>query len=224
MQSLVLARKTGGTVAVDLCAACQALWFDAFESLQLTPGAVIALFRAIHAARPETRRALPATLPCPRCNEPLALTHDQTNTAHFSYYRCPSRHGRFTPFLQFLQEKSFVRVLAPAEVARLLAHVQVIHCSSCGAPVDLATDPACPYCHAPIVALDPAAVDAALARYRAAEERRTTIDPVALVDALLQARSVHGEERPGWTGRGAAGAIDLIALGFDALHTLLARA
>ena len=225
MQSLVLDRKTGGTVTIDLCSPCQALWLDAFESVQLTPGAVVALFGAIHAARPDTRRPLPASLPCPRCNERLVLTHDQTTTAHFTYYRCPYRHGRLTPFVQFLREKSFVRVLPPAELEELKAHVRVIHCSSCGAPVDLEADTACPFCRAPIVALDPHAVETALARYRAAEDQRTRIDPVALVDGLLQARSVHDDERPGGSGTGAASAVvDLVGLGLDALHALLARA
>ncbi len=220
MQPLVLDRKPLGTLAIDLCGACQALWFDAFESVQLTPGAVIALFAAIHDSRTAARGPLGGRLPCPRCREPLALTQDQTNAGRFSYYRCLHRHGRFTPFFQFLREKAFIRTLPDAELARLKAHVRVIHCSACGAPVDLERHTTCTYCHAPIAVLDPDAVSHALASYRAAETRRTTVDAVALVDGLLQAQGTHrgGGERQGVD---SAGGVDLVALGLDVLHDLL---
>ncbi len=50
MQPLRLTRKLEGELTVDLCADCQALWFDAFESGQLTPGATLELFEAIRKA------------------------------------------------------------------------------------------------------------------------------------------------------------------------------
>ena len=57
MRREAFARKPVGTLDLDLCFGCRAIWFDAHESTQLTPGAVIALFRMIHeqgapAARP----------------------------------------------------------------------------------------------------------------------------------------------------------------------------
>lgn len=215
MQALVLERKPLGTVTVDLCGDCQALWFDAFESLQLTPGAVIALFEAIHATQPRARQAAPARLRCPRCTDPLVLTYDQTNAARFTYHRCPHGHGRFTPFFQFLREKSFVRPLPDAELARLKAHVRVVHCSSCGAPVDLERNTVCSYCHAPIAVLDPDAVSKALETYRASEIRRQTIDPVALVDGILAAQRADTESP---TRR-----VDLVALGLTVVHDILSR-
>ena len=144
MQPLRLTRKLEGELTVDLCADCQALWFDAFESGQLTPGATLELFAAIRKARPAARRALPARLPCPRCTLPLSLTHDLQHTTRFLYYRCESGHGRFTPFVQFLREKDFIRPLTPAERTRLLASIRKVSCSSCGAPVDLEKESACP--------------------------------------------------------------------------------
>ncbi|HZQ63003.1 MAG TPA: hypothetical protein VFC24_16730 [Casimicrobiaceae bacterium] len=216
MQSMSLERKPLGKLAVDLCAPCQALWFDAFESVQLTPGSVVKLFATINDLRPAQRHPLPARLPCPRCSAPLELTQDQTSAAHFSYHRCPFRHGRFTPFFQFLREKSFIRTLSPADLERLKAHIQVIHCSSCGAPVDLERQTTCTYCHAPISVLDPDAVQQALAQYSAQETARRTIDPVALVDGVLQAQSASGAAR-----RTPATVIDLVALGLDVIHDLV---
>ncbi len=220
MQPHVLARKPLGEETVDICAGCQALWFDAFESVQLTPGATLALFEAIGGAAPPTHDALPERLPCPRCRDPLALTHDLQRTTRFSYYRCPHGHGRFTPFFQFLREKDFIRPLAPDELARLKAAVRVIRCSSCGAPVDLERATACPYCRAPIAILDPDAVAATARSLAAAETKRTTIDFDTLVDGLLDApRGTHGTlpldaDLPG---------VDLVDLGLAALSRLLAR-
>ena len=218
MRALALPRKPLGTVTVDLCGTCQAIWFDAFESVQLTPGAVIALFAAIREARPALGRPLPQHASCPRCGNALALTHDQTNAAHFSYFRCPRGHGRFTPFFQFLREKSFIRSMPAEDIARLKASVRVIHCSSCGAPVDLERDAACSYCHAPISVLDPDAVQEALATYGAQEQARRRIDPVALVDGLMRAQSARLQ---GVSPAPADSPVDLVTMGLDVIHDML---
>ena len=128
MAPLDLDRKASGKLTVDLCGACQAIWFDSFESAQLTPGATLDLFRTIHTAQPEVPHALSAQLPCPRCETLLALTHDLQHTTRLTYYRCRYGHGRFTPFFQFLREKNFVRPLDPAELERLKASVRTIRC------------------------------------------------------------------------------------------------
>ena len=38
-----------GEVTFDLCFPCQGIWFDEFESVQLTPGGIIELFKLINA-------------------------------------------------------------------------------------------------------------------------------------------------------------------------------
>ncbi len=226
MQSQVLARKPLGEVTVDVCAACQALWFDAFESVQLTPGATLALFDLIRTAGPGAHRAGPARLPCPRCTQPLQLTHDLQHTTRFFYYRCQYGHGRFTPFLQFLREKDFIRAPSPAELARLKAMIRIIRCSSCGAPVDLTRDAACPYCRAPIAILDPDAVAAEVRELENAETKRTAIDVDTLVDGMLEAHrrtGVPDRAEPYREPPGEGAAVDLVALGLAALANLLAR-
>ena len=47
MEQHMLAGHLGRTIEVDLCEPCQSLWFDGKENLQLTPGATLAIFRAI---------------------------------------------------------------------------------------------------------------------------------------------------------------------------------
>ena len=164
-----LERRPLGEASIDLCSPCRALWFDGYESLQLTPGATLALLKTIHDAERENALPLAARLACPRCSSALALTRDLARTTRFSYYRCPRGHGRFTPFMQFLLEKSFVRPLPPAEIERLRRAVGTVRCNGCGAAIDLADDAACPYCRAPIAVLDPDALARTVEALSAAE-------------------------------------------------------
>jgi hypothetical protein len=64
-----------------------------------------------------------------------------------------------------------VRVLAPAEMARVRAEVKQLRCSGCGAMIDLARDNACSYCGAPIAILDANAVETALRDWAAQAEQ-----------------------------------------------------
>jgi len=225
MRPQQLASKIAGELTIDLCADCQAIWLDAFESTQLAPGATLALFEAIRTAQPAIRRPLPATLPCPRCTLPLTLTHDLQRTTHFSYYRCTSGHGRFTPFAQFLREKDFVRSPTAAELARLKATIRQISCSSCGAPIDLERDTACPYCRAPIAILDPDAVAATVGALQDAEAKRKSVDVGALVEAMLDAQQ-QTRGSSSWsvlTQQGSSATIDLVRLGLDTLANYMTR-
>ena len=60
MRALVLGRKPHGESVVDLCDGCHALWLDTHESVQLTPGAIVALFREVSARRRAGASRLPA--------------------------------------------------------------------------------------------------------------------------------------------------------------------
>ena len=225
MQPQRLQRKPLGEETVDVCVACQAIWFDAFESVQLTPGATLVLFDTIRKAPPAAGRALPWRLPCPRCTAPLAVTHDLQRTTRFTYYRCDYGHGRFTPFVQFLREKDFIRPLSPAELARLKESIRVVQCSSCGAPVDLEKDTACPYCRAPIAILDPDAVNATVRNLESAETRRTTVDVDALVDSMMVAHrhSPGDPSEPLDVDPSDGLGVDLVRLGLVVVGALLSR-
>jgi DNA-directed RNA polymerase subunit RPC12/RpoP len=218
-----LERKPTGVTTIDVCAGCRALWFDGYESLQLTPGATLALLKAIRDAEGEPKHAQPAGLACPRCSGALALTRDLQRSTRFSYFRCERGHGRYTPFAQFLLEKSFVRPLPPAEIERLRRTVGTVRCSGCGAAIDLAADTACRYCRAPVAVLDPDALSRTVDALTAAEARRHEIDPAALAEGLLAAerlnRTLADDTRPAQAADAILAAIEMGATALDILFS-----
>ena len=140
-------------VDVDLCASCQALWFDHLESLQLSPGAVLKLFGII-AEHQAADRPFPRPLRCPRCGLPLLLTHDLQRQTTFEYWRCDREHGRFITFLQFLREKNFITAPSSDELKALRDGMGTINCTSCGAPIDLGRGAVCSHCGSVLSMID----------------------------------------------------------------------
>ena len=189
-------RKIRGTVELDLCFACQGLWFDDYESLQLAPAGVIALFRNLHEHRDDLRQALAARLHCPRCKEAMLQAQDRVKSGLFNYWRCPQQHGRFITFGQFMIEKGFVRQLSGLEIRQLAAQIGTVNCTGCGAPVDIRHDSACGHCRAPIAILDPAAVEHALNNFgRAAARELAPPDPNLVAETLMYAERERGRRK-----------------------------
>src|SRR6185436_13361959 len=94
MNAEVLDTRLQTPAAVDFCLPCQAFWFDAHESLQLSPGAVLKLFRLIGEQALAARVPMSGRPTCPQCGIHLLLTHDQQRRTRFQYERCPRGHGR----------------------------------------------------------------------------------------------------------------------------------
>jgi Zn-finger nucleic acid-binding protein len=175
---------SGGSVELDICFACQGIWFEPQENLKLTPAALIALFRLLHEHRDAPRQALPQSLHCPHCSRSLAQGFDVVRSGRYITYRCPKRDGRFSTFSSFMIEKGFVRLLTRPEIDDIARRVAVIHCTACGAPVDLRKDDACPHCRSALSLLDPQAVEQALQGYaRAASGAGPKVPELA--DALV---------------------------------------
>jgi Zn-finger nucleic acid-binding protein len=185
MTRLVVPQRNIGTLTLDLCFPCQGIWFDHFESEQISPRGIIDLFKLIHEHRDDPRRQHSGILHCPRCKDPLMAVLDIVRSGRFTYHRCLQNHGRFTAFAQFMIEKGFVRQLAPAETKALAARIGTVHCTGCGAPVDIRTEDACSHCGSPISILDPDAVEKALADFQKKEPCLSCRDPEALADAVL---------------------------------------
>ena len=220
-------RLQHGEVILDLCFTCQSIWFDEYESAQITPGGILELFKLIHEQRDAQRIPLRDPLKCPRCSEKLLHGLDVAkHGGKFNYHRCLQKHGRFTTFAQFMIEKGFVRQLNPAEIDELSATVGIIRCMGCGAPVDIRKDHACGHCRAPIAILDPSAVGQALTRYQQAEVKRTTRDVEMLGDAIVmrereKSRLKRSKQEP--ENAGIIDAIDLVAAGAELVWNLIKR-
>jgi Zn-finger nucleic acid-binding protein len=175
MTTMTLERRMGGEVTIDVCKSCQAFWFDKYEDLQLSPGSTLQLMKSIGEQTQVRKAAEPQTLRCPRCRDDLAFTHDLQGNTRFTYWRC-EEHGRFIDFLNFLREKDFIRVLSHEEVMKLREEVQIVNCSNCGAPIDLAKASTCSHCGSPISILDMKRPQELLQQLRNASEPKK-IDP-----------------------------------------------
>ena len=125
MTALTLDGHLGTTVDLDLCATCQVIWFDRLESLRLSPGATLSLFRTIGERKQLSPPPLADPLKCPRCDLRLLLTNDRQRNTPFRYRRCARDHGRLITFFDFLREKDFVRPLSARQLAELRANVQI---------------------------------------------------------------------------------------------------
>ena len=95
-------------------------------------------------------------------------------------------------------EKGFVRHLTPAEIHELTRKLRVIHCSSCGAPVDLRRHHACPYCSSAFSLLDPEAMTKALQRFEGERMKRQIAGDTA---TLALVSSVPADGEPGGNAR-----------------------
>lgn len=177
----------GRSVDLDLCLACHLFWFDQRESLQLTPGATLQLFRVISEQTTKERQPVATVAKCPRCSSQLLVTHDRQRNVDFQYRRCPHGHGRLTTFFDFLREKHFVRPVSPEQLAELRRNVQSVNCSNCGAPIDLAQHSACGHCGSPLSMLDLKAAGALICQLQQADTSGRPIDPT-LPLRLEQAR------------------------------------
>ncbi|WP_461466157.1 TFIIB-type zinc ribbon-containing protein [Melaminivora sp.] len=227
MHQQTLAATGGGSITLDMCFACQGLWFDPQENTRLAPSAVLGLFELLHRRRHEQHRPLAQRLACPRCRQTLEHGYDLAQGGRYVAHRCPQRHGRFATFGAFMVEKGFVRHLTSLEIEALAARVGTIACTACGASVDIRRDHACPWCRSALSLLDPQAVDKALARFdQAAQRSERGIAPEALADALIsverqRAREQRQRQRERLEGGGEQ--FDLLSAGIELVWSWFRR-
>jgi len=167
-----------GKIEIDVCLDCNAIWFDQYESSQLSPDATVALFELIHERGGTATSAAPRfgqALRCVTCGERMRAVQDRVRNSRFAYQACPKGHGRLTTFYNFLLEKQFVRELTKIERAKLAATVHQVRCSGCGAAVDLGKVEACAYCRAPISVFDRESAQKAIDRYLQERQKQKTV-------------------------------------------------
>lgn len=228
MQVHALPGHHGHTIELDLCFTCHGMWIDPQETLKLLPAAVADLFRLLHDNRDAPRQPLASSLDCGRCGGTLTQGFDVVRSGRYITYRCARGHGRFSTFSSFMIEKGFVRQLTPAEITDMAQRVGVIHCSACGAPVDLRKDHACPHCRSAFSLLDPKAVEQALQGYTNASKGAAIDKQPDLADALVMLerdRQRALRERQAQRGTlftaSADTGPDLLSLGIDIVFGML---
>src|SRR5436190_2127096 len=113
------ARLAPKPIEVDACKTCRLLWFDQWESTNLSPRGVLGLFQYIGAATGLPSQPIKSQFNCIRCKTRLIPTRDVQRTTPFTYWRCDRGHGKLITFHQFLREKNFIRTPSPPELARL---------------------------------------------------------------------------------------------------------
>ncbi|MBC7618149.1 MAG: zf-TFIIB domain-containing protein [Candidatus Saccharibacteria bacterium] len=224
----VLSGVNGGTVELDLCFACQGMWFDPSENLKLAPAAVAELFKLLHEHRDAPRLPMASKLGCPRCKLGLTQGFDVVRTGRYITYRCANGHGRFSPFSSFMIEKGFVRPLTRPEIDDIARAVGIIHCTSCGAPVDLRKDHACPHCRSAFSLLDPQAVEKALQGYAKSSATTRAQSAPDLADALIamerereRSRRANQAQTGRLLTRDADDGLDLLAVGIALVWKML---
>ena len=222
MTALPLTGHYGRPIAIDLCGACNSVWFDEHEDLALAPRAVVQLFEAMGTAASAARTPLQARKPCPRCATGLLRTRDRLGDTPFEYFRCTRGHGRLMAFAAFLRARHFVRDLTADEVRTLSVEARVVKCVNCGASTDISAHSACEYCRAPIAVLDAGQLTTTLAELTAAEAKRAAIDPtwpLRAEQARRQTEAAFAELR---SGAAATPDLDLVESGIK-LFARIAR-
>jgi endogenous inhibitor of DNA gyrase (YacG/DUF329 family) len=223
MTDWTLDGRLGAQVTVDVCPPCQAFWFDQFKDLQLSPGSTLKLMKYIGEHSTSPKPVMSQVLRCPRCTGKLTLAHDMAKTMRFTYWQCGSQHGHFIPFFEFLKEKNFIRQLTPKEIQQLRQTVQTVNCSSCGAPIDLQSGTACPFCHAPISMLDLKQQQQMLAQLKEAAEPQPVDPTLPLKIALAKAETtaLFQEHDVQWWDDARSG--DLVQAGLNAVGRWLGK-
>jgi endogenous inhibitor of DNA gyrase (YacG/DUF329 family) len=225
MTAMTLDARLRGQITIDLCAACQAFWFDHFDSLQLSAGSTLKLMKFIGEHTTPGKPSLPDVLHCPRCATTLHLAHNMQRNMPFTYWRCGNEDGHFIGFFEFLKEKNFIHPLSPEQIRDLRKNVQSVNCSNCGASINLETSSVCPYCHSPISMLDMKQPQQMLEQLKKATEPKP-LDPalpMKLASAKLELETslVDHNRSPEWWSDAAS--YGLVQAGLNAVAKWLSE-
>jgi hypothetical protein len=223
MAEMTLDSRVGVSFTAEVCAACQAFWFDQGKDFQLSPRSTLQLMKYIGEHSSAAKPALRQDMMCPRCGTTLTLAHDMARNVRFNYWDCANQHGHFISFFDFLKEKNFIHPLSPPEIQKLRESIQAVNCSNCGASIDLQTNTACPYCHSPISILDLKQQQQMLAQLKEAAEPKP-VDPtlpLKLALAKQQTEALFRGHDDEWWEDARSG--DLVQAGLNAVARWLTR-
>ncbi|WP_343638736.1 zf-TFIIB domain-containing protein [Roseateles sp.] len=217
MRHVVLAGHLApATVDIDHCGPCGLVWFDARESVHLSPLAWVQLLRDLNRLRRPDRPHQPDRA-CPVCAQALKEVHNQTRYGRFPALECGGCGGHLHSQAGMLAERGLLRPLLPAERGALQAERRELLCLSCGAPADGKSE-CCAWCKSPLLMAD-------MPRLASALRKRAASEPLLMP---------NGGKPVGWSCRGCGAPMDptretrcstcqhaVVAPSFDELDGLL---
>ncbi|MBV8604132.1 MAG: hypothetical protein JO224_05545 [Pelomonas sp.] len=173
MDGFALEGHYGQPVPTDLCGHCNLLWFDAFESVNLSGLGWVQLLRRMQIATATPTEPLRPALDCPRCASALKLVHNQSRAGRFGELECPRCRGNLASFALLLARCGLVRPLSKRDLDTLALEGREASCLNCGAGLARercatpdASEARCPWCTSPLLAIDmPRFVDVLLRRH-----------------------------------------------------------
>ena len=197
MQRLALAGHYGRSVELDLCDACDLVWFDSTETAQLSGPALLELIGAMAKSHALPHEPFRAGATCPRCRGGLEAVHNRSRWGESSQLQCLKRCGAYQSFAQFLEEKGLLRPMSRIDRAKLLRDRGRIECVNCGAALGI-DDERCSFCHSVPSLLDIARLARALDPDEAIErqavhatpERRSALQCAACGAALPRGETI----------------------------------
>jgi len=222
---MTLDTRVGTPLSIDACGNCQAMWFDKYEDLQMSPASTLKLMKFIGEHSAQSVPPMSISIRCPRCAAVLLMTHDMAHDNRFSYWRCPNEHGRYIGFVDFLREKNFIRPITPEQLQELKQTVQTVNCSNCGAAIDLATSSTCQHCGSPISMLDMKQPEQLLKELQQAAIPHPA-NPTLAFDLELakrQTQLLFDQSDPAFLKRTTGPSASLVHAGLDALTRWLIK-
>jgi len=129
MAELAPESRLGIVIAGEVCAPCQAFWFDQSKDFQLSSRSTLILMKYIGEHTSSSKAVFQQNLMCPRCGTALKLTPDIARSVRFTYWDCVNQHGHFIGIPRLPQGKEFhsstLTERGPA-VARECAHGELL--------------------------------------------------------------------------------------------------
>ena len=161
MRRVVLGGHYRRSVELDLCDACDLVWFDGVETARLNGPGLLGLIGEMAHAYAVPHQTLRADAQCPRCAGAVRPVHNRSRWGPTLQLDCVRGHGTLQSFEQFLHEKGLLRAMTAGDRRQLLEERGRIDCVNCGASVG-AHDPRCSWCGTAPAMLDVARLARAL--------------------------------------------------------------
>jgi Zn-finger nucleic acid-binding protein len=182
MRRVALRGHYDRTVEVDLCDACDLVWFDGVETANLSGPGMLALVGEMARAYAVPHETLRHDAACPRCGGVLRTVHNRSRWGATLQLDCGRGDGTLQSFEQFLNEKGLLRAMTASDRRQLLAERGGLNCMNCGGAIG-ATDAACPWCRTAPAMLD-------VARLARAFDPEGALAPAAVHERAAEARAL----------------------------------